>query len=86
MAARCVLTDLLVESCGHCNGAEARAAREQAATVRPSGTGPGPWFTAQYEGTCTGCLEVIDPGDTIRASGEGGYLCEGCGSETAATG
>jgi hypothetical protein len=76
MPARCEKTDLPVESCGHCTGAEARAAREEAA---PEPSGPGPWFTAQYEGTCTGCLEDIEPGDTIRASGEGGYLCEGCG-------
>jgi hypothetical protein len=80
MAARCEKTDLLTESCGHCNGAEARAAREEAAATRQPATGPGPWFTAQYEGTCTDCLEGIEPGDMIRASGEGGYLCEGCGA------
>ena len=72
MAARCVLTDLLVESCGHCNGAEARV-REEAA----DGLGPG--FTAQYEGSCARCGDPIGPGDTIRADGHGAYICEGCG-------
>jgi hypothetical protein len=78
MAARCVLTDLLVESCGHCNGAEARAAGEAAAS-RPSGTGPGPWFEAAHPGRCAGCEAPFDAGILIRADGEGGYLAEACG-------
>jgi hypothetical protein len=72
MAARCEKTDLLVESCGHCNGAEARAAQE-ARGAR------GPWFTAAYPGTCAGCSEEFGPGTLIRADGDGGYLAEACG-------
>jgi hypothetical protein len=75
MAARCEYSDLPVESCGHCNGAEARAgqaAQEEAASL-------GPWFTAQYEGECAACGAGIQPGDTIRANGRYGYLCGECG-------
>ena len=72
MSARCEKTDLLVESCGHCTGAEARAKEEASA-------GLGRWFTAQYEGVCTGCGERFEPGAQIRADGEGGYLAEACG-------
>ena len=70
---RCVLTDMLVESCGHCNGAEERA-REEAA---PSP--PGPWFAARYEGNCVACGEDIAPGDRIRSDGSSRYLCAECG-------
>jgi hypothetical protein len=79
MAARCEITDLLTDSCGHCNGAEARAAQEARA-------GLGPWFTAQYESACAGCEEAVEPGDTIRADGKGGYLCEGCGRDAGGAG
>lgn len=75
---RCELTDLLAESCGHCNGAEERARREESRTDREP-SGPGPWFTAQYEGACVGCGEGIRPGDTIRSDGSSRYLCAGCG-------
>jgi hypothetical protein len=82
VAARCEKTDLLTESCGHCAGAEARAAREARAEAAP-----GPLFTAEYEGECSGCGGGIIPGDTIRAAGNcRGYLCGECGSETAITG
>lgn len=40
----------------------------------------GPWFEAGYPGHCTDCDEKITPGDTIRADGYGGYLCEWCGA------
>ena len=73
-AERCVLTDLLVESCGHCNGAEARAARDDRAER-------GPWFTAAYPGVCAGCGEEFEAGTLIRADGDGGYLSEACGEE-----
>ena len=76
MAARCEKTDLLVESCGHCTGAEARARAGERA--EPKST-PGPWFTAAFPGECTGCGEPVIPGDTIRASGGYGYECEECG-------
>lgn len=42
---------------------------------------PGAWFDASYSGECTGCWDVIDPGDRIRTDGTGGYLCEDCGNE-----
>jgi hypothetical protein len=72
MAPRCEITELLVESCGHCNGAEERARRDAAA-------GLGVWFEAQYEGECSGCGGGIVPGDTIRADGHLGWLCGECG-------
>jgi len=65
--------DLDAATCATCNGAEKRAAAE-----RPR---RGPWFTAQHPGTCSGCREEITPGDTIRASGDGGYRCEDCDDE-----
>lgn len=71
MAEPCI-HDLDPASCAVCNGAQKRAQ----AAERPV---RGPWFTAQYEGTCRDCDGEILPGDTIRASGDGGYLCEGCG-------
>lgn len=39
----------------------------------------GPWITATYVGKCEGCESVIDEGDTIRADGQGGWLCGECG-------
>jgi hypothetical protein len=72
MAARCERTDLLVESCGHCTGAEARAAREEKAER-------GPWFRAAYPGRCSECGEEFEEGTDIRADGKGGYLAEACG-------
>jgi hypothetical protein len=78
MAARCDLTDLLVESCGHCNGAEARA-RQEALGAREADAGLGAWFGAQYAGECVACGAGIVPGDTIRANGRYGYLCGECG-------
>lgn len=71
--ARCDLTDLLVESCGHCTGAEERATEEAAPSA------PGPWFEARYEGTCWACGEDIRPGDRIRPDGSSRYLCGECG-------
>lgn len=73
MTARCEISDLPAGSCGHCNGAEARAKQEAAA-------GLGVWFEAQYEGECAGCGGGIIPGDMIRAAGScRGYLCGECG-------
>lgn len=42
----------------------------------------GVWFTAAYPGQCEGCGDGILPGDTIRADGQGDYLCEYCGQES----
>jgi hypothetical protein len=81
VAERCEITDLLADQCGHCNGAEKRAAEAERETFRrTAGRGAcGPWFTAQYAGMCKGCSEDIEPGDTIRADGDGRYLCADCG-------
>jgi hypothetical protein len=57
--------------CAVCNGAEKRAAGERPAR--------GPWITAAFPGSCTGCGDEITPGDEIRASGTGGWLCRECG-------
>ena len=65
-AARCELTDLPADSCGHCNGAETRARED-----RPQ---LGPFFAAAYPGSCAGCDEPFEAGAMIRADGEGGYL------------
>lgn len=46
-----------------------------------SRSGPGPWFPARFDSECDGCGDPIDEGDQIRADGEGGYVCEGCGEE-----
>jgi hypothetical protein len=40
----------------------------------------GPWIAAAYYGECAGCGDDIEPGCQIRADGEGGWLCEDCGS------
>jgi hypothetical protein len=64
--------DLLVSQCGYCR---------PPATGLPAELRLGPWFTAGYAGRCSMGDERIEPGDTIRADGEGGYLCEPCGSE-----
>jgi predicted RNA-binding Zn-ribbon protein involved in translation (DUF1610 family) len=54
--------------------------REYAALMTYSRLGP--WFTAGYSsGSCSDCGEDITEGDTIRADGQGGYLCEECGAE-----
>jgi hypothetical protein len=40
----------------------------------------GPWFLAAYStGECAECSEPISEGDEIRADGDGGWLCAGCG-------
>ena len=44
-------------------------------------TRPGPWFPARFDSECDECGDPIDEGDEIRADGEGGYACKGCGEE-----
>lgn len=39
----------------------------------------GIWFVAKYGGQCYECGEWYQVRDRIRATGEGGYLCSGCG-------
>jgi hypothetical protein len=70
MAEPCI-HDLDPATCGVCNGAEKRVKAE-----RPP---RGPWFVAQFPGTCGTCSERIKPGEMIRADGDGAYLCEDCG-------
>lgn len=45
----------------------------------------GPWFGAMYDGRCSVNECLIEEGDRIRADGEGGYECEGCGDDPGAT-
>lgn len=66
-------------SCAVCNGADKRAAEREAFRSTAERGVYGPWFTAKYDGMCAGCFEDIEPGDTIRADGDGCYLCSGCG-------
>lgn len=72
MDERCELTDLLRAFCAHCTG---RNGDGVVAETVPSG----PWITAQYRGSCSGCRAPIRPEDPIRSDGEGGWLCEPCG-------
>jgi hypothetical protein len=67
---RCELTDLLVSDCAHCRGI---------AEERPIDPELGPWFAAAYPGHCARCSFPIRVGNTIRADGHRGYLCQECG-------
>lgn len=40
--------------------------------------GPGPTFEAEYESTCSELEDDIQPGDSIRADGAGGYAHASC--------
>jgi hypothetical protein len=76
-AARCDLTDLPTDGCAHCKGLNPTPAAPRG---HQSGD-LGPWISARYEGRCAGCGDDINPGDTIRADGQGGWLCHDCGTE-----
>jgi hypothetical protein len=67
---RCAITELYITQCAHCRPA-------------PAGQEFGPWFPAAYEGDCAGCDGAIEPGDRIRADGQGSWLCEDCGDQPA---
>lgn len=41
----------------------------------------GPWISAQFAGSCDMCGEWMHVGARIRSDGEGGWLCEECGTE-----
>lgn len=41
----------------------------------------GPWITARFDSDCDGCGAPMDEGDQIRSDGDGGWLCDTCGSE-----
>jgi hypothetical protein len=50
---------------------------------KPDGRGRRPgWHQATHYGTCGGCGEQIQPGDTIRWGGRS-RLCEDCGANDA---
>ena len=71
---RCEHSDLPVSQCAHCRPPAPEPPRDTAAF--------GPWFEAQFGSDCDGtCGGEIEAGDTIRADGEGGYLCQSCGAD-----
>lgn len=72
---RCEVTELLVSACSHCRPPAEPPARDS--------ENYGPWITARYPGRCSGCDGRIREDDKIRADGEGGWLCSGCGTEAA---
>lgn len=41
--------------------------------------GPGPVITAMHYGKCADCERRVEPGDNIRATGDGEWVCESCG-------
>ncbi len=55
----------------------------RSAALRRPATELGPWFAARHttEDGCASCDETIFPGDQIRASGDGGWLCHVCGDQ-----
>jgi hypothetical protein len=69
---RCI-HDLSPASCAVCNGADKRLRAE-----RPE---RGRWFFARYDGECSDCAGGFETGQRIRADGDGGYLCAGCGDD-----
>jgi hypothetical protein len=71
---RCVLSDLLKSQCAHCRPGTVLS------EYVPGELGP--WFTARFDSSCDGCASRIHEGDTIRADGEGGYLCQSCGTQS----
>jgi hypothetical protein len=67
---RCENSDLPVSQCAHCRP---KPSRDTSAF--------GPWITASFDGECGGdCGRSIRAGDSIRADGEGDWLCVGCGT------
>jgi hypothetical protein len=66
---RCAVTELVADQCAHC----------RPVPDLPRSYEYGPWFEARFPGRCSQCQERTYEGDTIRADGEGGYLCEECG-------
>lgn len=54
---------------------ETMADMERAAVDEGDGTGP--WFRASFAQDCARCGGEVEPGDRIRADGDGGYEC--CG-------
>lgn len=61
---RCQLTDLLVDQCAHCTGAQ--SIEDQVAAEHAALAGQPGWIEAQYPGACCRCGEPIAVGDLIR--------------------
>lgn len=86
---RCPTTELLTSQCGcraHRGAALPRPANddpfESAAdleSVQYPGSGPGPWFPAQFDGECSSCDGALWAGEDIRADGSGGWEGRCCG-------
>jgi hypothetical protein len=73
MAARCELTDLLVDQCAHCRPAGAPAVDPDA-----------PRIEAQFATRCPADRShEIEPGDMIVLT-DVGWVCEGCADEASA--
>ncbi|MEV4384376.1 hypothetical protein AB0J68_01405 [Micromonospora sp. NPDC049580] len=53
--------------------------RLPATAVEPAPRPLGPWITASYRGTCSGCGTRTEEMDDIRADGDGGWLGRCCG-------
>jgi hypothetical protein len=73
-AARCELTDLLVDQCGCPEHRDGRTVEEEATADRTLG----PRFTAQYDGRCSRCGTDFWPGESIRGDGDGGWIAGCC--------
>lgn len=69
---RCQLSDLPAEMRAHCRNIP-DPPREDRTLGRP--------FAAAFPGRCVDCDEPFSEGDRIRADGDGGYVCSGCGDE-----
>lgn len=66
----CEHCDLPLDFCVH-----GRPSQPQQNTMIQDNRGPA--FPAKFGGTCTSCGDRIEPGDMIRADGEGGWECDG---------
>jgi hypothetical protein len=55
------------------------AAAAEPQLVEPEHPDVGPWFAANYRGSCAGCGTRFSPGEEIRADGELGWLARCCG-------
>lgn len=75
---RCGVPELLVGQCAHCRCPTAPTPPDPFTVAR---TALGRWFAAGYPGECSGCGDIFDAGDRIRADGEDGYLAECCGGD-----
>lgn len=76
----CDFSDLPRDQCGHCKRGGRPLPPDTMFQANPAEFGP--WFEAQYPGRCAADRRHgIEPGDQIRADGQGGYVCRTCGQE-----